>query len=106
MNIVINATRIIGTHTVIYSAYAPRTELKDPRSIFYIDGVCHGKIGSDPDPIIYQHLPVGPERTAAVNRAYMDRYDVAYSAILAAHPELLTKEIRRDMGRIEVQIPR
>lgn len=54
----------------------------------------------------YEGLPVGPERSAAVDRHYADQHREALEAIYAAHPELLDRDDRIEgaamAGEVEV----
>ena len=81
---------VIGTRIAYYSAWRPIDSiLGSPCStIPHIDGRgWFGRIGTDPDGALYGHLPVGEERFAAVERAYQDRFGVAYALIKQAMPE-------------------
>jgi len=100
-NVWVRKIQIIGTKLYVYSAWEPTELLGRHRTITHRDDdQCFGRIGCDPDPALYDHLPVGPERTKAVTAAYEARYQVAYAAILGAYPEA-AKGTKRS-GEIEV----
>lgn len=99
---VVKVHRIIGTRTKVYSAWSHEAG-KIASMVMFEDGVCLGRIGSDPDRSAYDHLPgMSPERREAVMNEYDRRYEVAYQAILSVHPEAAGG--RRTMGEIETQI--
>lgn len=106
MSIIIQKVQVAGG--VIYSAWEPRLSALPPaqgryhHTITFIDGQFYGRIGTDPEPSLFEHLEKGTQaRSAAVKQAYAERYAVAYEAIVSAHPELKTKGRRND-GVIEV----
>jgi hypothetical protein len=98
----IQKTQIIGTETTVYTAWEPSTPCGRHGTITTIDGEWYGRIGTDPDPEMFEHLPVGSDaRIAAVKRAYALRYEAAYLAIIAKYPELIQKGTMSN-GEIEV----
>ena len=79
---------IPGTNVVVFSAWTPVEAPANPATRMDILGEPYGQIGTDPDRTLFYHLPEGSqERTEALAAAYVERYAVAYAAILAAHPE-------------------
>jgi hypothetical protein len=97
---IIQRFRVITTNTIVYQAWEPGTLMGRHSTVTFFDGRCFGRIGSDPDGSIYDGIPVGAERSAAVKRAYDERYAVAYEAIIRAFPE--AADGKRDMGEITV----
>ena len=95
----IQVTKMLDGRTIC-SAWEPSTITGIHGTITTIDGEWYGRIGTDPDAWTYQCLPVGEDRSAAVERAYQTRYAVAYTHILRAHPEVYFGV--RDMGEIVV----
>lgn len=85
--IAVKRFQIATTTTIVHQAWEPSTIRGPHSSVTTIDGSWYGRIGTDPDPGLYNHLPVGPERSAAVKAAYAQRYAVAYAAIIACFPE-------------------
>ena len=101
----VQRTRILGTDTVVYRAWEPTQFIGGKHhTITTFDGVWFGLIGSDPDPSVYNHLPVGPERTAKVGEAYQARYQLAHQLIRNAFPEAAALG-NTDNGEIEVRDP-
>jgi len=98
----ITITRARGINGVTYyRAWEPSTIGGHHHTITFIDGVCYGRIGTDPDSTHYEDLAVGtPERSQAVARAYAERYDAAYRTIIAEHPHAATG--KHDSGEIVV----
>ncbi len=94
----IQAVRLPWLGKTSYTAWEPSTVMGTHSSIAFIDGECYGKIGTDPDQSLFDGMPIGRERSEAVNRAYDDRYAVAYAAILAEYPECADGEF--DGGEI------
>ena len=100
-HIEVTRTRISGTDTVVYAAYEP-SEYLSRHGIFHtffhtFAGECHGRIGPDPDPALYEHLEVGPKRFEAVEAAYEARSLVAYAAIRRAFPEAEGRHIHGEV---------
>ena len=89
------ATQLRWLNKVSYTAWVP---VGSHSSITFIGNQCYGKVGTDPDPALYDDLPVGQERSAAVQRAYDARYGVAYAAIIAEYPHAI--DGARDSGEI------
>lgn len=84
---VIESIHIIGTETVYFRLWK-KFEKGDFRasSITSFDDLgsgWYGRVGTDPElsGVKYDHLPVSPERTLAVRKAYAIRYDFAYDTI-------------------------
>jgi hypothetical protein len=101
-SIVIQKTRIIGTKIVAYSAWTPSSYTGRHQTVTSIDGVCHGKVGTERIPAEIDALPVyTQERADAVLAWYAAQREIAYAAILAAHPEAAAGQ-RDGMGQIEV----
>lgn len=88
----------------IYSAWQKIVSPFDDHrahTITTVDGVWFGKIGSDPEPEKYDHLPVGPERFAAVRDAYRYRALIAEQYIHDAFPET-RGHYAEEFGEIEI----
>ncbi len=73
----------------IYTAWEKVEGIFDKRhhSLTTFDGQWYGKIGTDPDPDRFDHLPVGPERTEALHEEYRRRAWIACEYIYDAFPE-------------------
>lgn len=71
----------------IFTAWEPSEIAGRHSTITTIDGRWYGRIGTGPDRKLYEHLPVGEERSEAVKKAYEAEYERAYKAIRAAHRE-------------------
>jgi len=88
--------------TTRYVAWESSTPTGKHSTITTIDGEWYGRIGTDPDPEMFEHLTAGSdERIAAVRRAYEHRYQAAYCAIVAEYPEAVMGKM--SMGEIEVR---
>jgi hypothetical protein len=102
MKNMVKRTRIIGTDTVVYSAWK---QIDGPFSgnggtITSHDGTWFQRIGTDPRSELFENLPVGEERSAAVKNAYAERYAAAYMIIKKAFPEVLNRDGRMSDGEI------
>lgn len=97
---IVRRYRILSTQTVVYDAWEPANVHSTHSTITFINGTCYGHIHSRRDDSTFAHLPVGPERSAAV-RAHYDASDAeSYALIVAAFPE--AAEGRHVDGRIEI----
>lgn len=103
VEITIKRTRIIGTSTVVYSAWTPAAYSGPYSTVTSIGGRPHGRLGteflSDSAPEL-DALPAGRERSRKVRAWQDDRYQAAYSAILAEYPGLSGRPM---MGEIETE---
>jgi hypothetical protein len=90
MKYAIRRTRILMTDWVIFSAWMPNHAIHGTAgTITTIDGVWHGKIGTDPDGTLFRHLkPCSLERLEAAKAAYKARFDLAEKLIRQAYPEI------------------
>jgi len=102
MNTKVQRTKILTTNFEIFSAWEPSTIAGEHRTITFFDGKCFGQIGSNPDPKIYNHLPVGEERFQAVRTAYEQQYNRAYDLIYEQFPELLNIDHKKESGEIVI----
>jgi len=100
--LIVKRFRVIGTQTVVYQAWEPSGIRGRHSSVTTVDGQWYGKVGTDPDPALYDHLPVGDERSRNLQQAYQERYAVAYQAIIEACPE--TADGHRSDGEIEITL--
>ena len=82
--IIVQSGVIAGTGIRVYTAWEPSGLMGEHSTITTIGGKWYGKIGSNPDRVIYDHLPVGQERFDAV--------EAAYQAIREANPTLAGDE--------------
>ena len=110
--ICIERTRIIGTDTVVFSAWEPSRGTISPNafshsSISTLGGDSFwGQIGSRHLPIQLSTLPAtSPERSAAVRAYHAGEYQRAYALIRAEYPDI-PADSREDMGEIIATIPR
>lgn len=104
--ILVERSGIIGTRAIVYAAYIP-----SPKGVFGTGRGCtiqrfgdqwYVRVGTDPDPALFDHLPaMTAERVKAATAAHDARYEAAYAAILSAYPEAANG--RRDMGEITVE---
>lgn len=92
---------IIGTPTVVYTAWEPSELVGRHSTVTTYAGEWYGCIGTDPEKSLYDHVPVGEDRSMAVRDAYEQRYEVAYDAIIKAFPEAAGG--RRSGGEITVR---
>lgn len=99
-NIIVKRFRIIGTNLIIYEAWEPSELMGRHSTVTFIGGKVWGRIGTDPDQSLFEHLPVGDDRSEAVRKAYQQRYQVAYDAIVEAFPE--ADAGKRSMGEIHL----
>ena len=90
--IIVQSGVIAGTGIRVYTAWEPSGLMGAHSTITTIGGKWYGKIGSNPDRAIYDHLPVGQERFDAVEAAYQAQYERAYQAIREANPTLAGDE--------------
>ena len=88
-DIMVSVTKIIDGETV-FSAWQ---RLDHPISEHRASTICshegewYGRIGSDPDKALFDHLPAWTrERSEAAKGAYQARFDLAYKLILEAYP--------------------
>lgn len=103
----IQMTKVIGTHTVVFTAWRPDPLQEDEGGRFHRCGtICYeeerwwGRIGTGPDNSKFAGMPVGDERTRAVQAAYNVEYQLAYQLILSVHPEV--RSGKHDMGEIRI----
>lgn len=87
MKTIIQRSRVIGTNTVVYTAWEPSKLRGNHSTVTTFDGKWYGRIGTDPERALFDHIPVGDDRSEAVQEAYEQRFRVAYDAILKAFPE-------------------
>lgn len=103
-NIHIQKTPILGTSTVVLSAWEPSKLMGEHSTIqFDLAEGAHvwGRIGTNPDAKLYAHLPaMSEERSNACREAYTLVYHRAYAAILAEYPEAMNGDF--DMGEIRI----
>lgn len=100
--ILVTKTRILGTATRVHAAYLPIPKGQNHLWSTHIthNGQWYGRIGTDPDRTLFEHLPKGTERSRLVREAYNARYAVAYAAIREAFPGIRGAMID---GEIETQ---
>lgn len=92
-----------GPKVVTFTAWEPSEIAGSHGTITTIAGRWYGKIGTDPDPALFEHLVgASDERCVAVAAAYEARYQVAYTAIVRAFPEVADGGVRSD-GEITVR---
>lgn len=100
-NIKVQRSRIIGTTSVVLSAWEPSSYTGPHGTVTTIDGQCYGRIGTLRPSHELQALPAGSEERSRKVRAHYDaEYQRAYAAIIAVHAE--AKHGEPDMGQIEV----
>ena len=103
---IVEAYEIIGSPIFTIKAWRPlQTGTREwvsmdglyPKTVTHFNGLAYGRIGSDPNGALFDHLPVGEARLDAVEKAYHERYHAAYGRILEAFGD----SIRRlyDAGR-------
>lgn len=92
---------IIGSEVSVYSAWVEIPKGKNHMwgTHMTFNNKWYGRIGTDPDRSKYIDLPVGLERTKEVARAYRERFELAYEAILEAFPGIQGARLN---GEIEV----
>jgi hypothetical protein len=108
----IERTRIIGTDTVVFSAWEPSKCTLAPNawshsSISALGGdASWGMVGSRHLPIHLATLPaMSAERSAAVHAYRAREYQRAYALIRAEHTDI-PADSTEDMGEIIATIPR
>ena len=85
VNVIIQKTRIIGTHTVVYSAWE-RDVGRNHSTITFIDGVQYGRMGTTR---LESSFAAGTDERIADVRAQREAlYQAAYAAILGQFPNL------------------
>lgn len=110
MTYIVTRRRIIGTRTLVYTAWEPAYLMEQHPTITTFERHVRGhegwwgQIGSDVDPALYEHLPVGRERWAAIDRAYAARAQVAYDLIDRAFPEKKTRGLTGCCFRLDRQL--
>jgi len=95
--------RLLGTNTRLFSAYAPSLPSEGMRyhTYFTIDGLSHGRVGTECIPKGMDALPAGEERTRRV-RAYRELcHQAACAAIVRTFPEA-THGRHSSYGEIEL----
>ena len=102
--IIVHAVRIIGTPTIVFSAYRYRHNYGDHSTIQSFNGRFYGRVGTQRIPAEIEAMaPGSDERIAAVRAWHEAEYAIAYDAIVAQFPS--AGEGRRSMGEISVQVP-
>jgi len=108
----IDRTRIIGTDTVVFSAWEPSRGTMSPNAwshsiISTLGGDSFlGQVGSRHLPIQLSTLPaMSAERSAAVRAYHAAEYQRAYSLIRDKYPDI-PPDAREDMGSIIATIRR
>lgn len=82
----VQVTKMIDGRT-IYSAWEKGK--RSAGTLTHIDGEVYGRIGTDPDPALFDHLPAySAQRIAACEYAYGVRRLLAYELIMAEFPGL------------------
>jgi hypothetical protein len=99
--VVVTKCYIIETKFAIYNAWEPSSLSGKHGTVTTINDKWYGKIGTDPDPDKFKHLPVGDERYEAVHAAYEERRQLAEKYIHEAFPETIGKVIN-SYSEIEV----
>ena len=101
----VEVARIIGTTFTSYSAWRPDPNRRGKDGSFHQCGtICFeegrwwGRIGTGADKSKYANLPMGQARSDAVDKAYLEEYDLGYKLILSVHPEARNGE--QCMGEI------
>lgn len=107
-NVVVRATRIIGTKLVVFSAWEPSAMMGKHRTITTFDGDSewYGQIGSRPLPADIEVLKGGsPERSEALRQFRQAQQIEAFGAIRAAFPEAeFTSENDYGRGLFELEM--
>ena len=104
----VTGQRIMGTSTTVYEAYEPSSVMGNHSSshstITMIDGEWYGKIATRRLPADINAMPIGPERSAAVDAFHKARYAEAYAAIESSGKMYAASyaTIKRTYGDIEV----
>lgn len=94
--------KLIGTYIRCYTVWEPYA---GHSTINYSDYGYKkaGRVGTDPLPPEIDALPTGDERSKAVRAFFAQRYERAYAAIYAQHPELKNVAQRKEeMGEIVI----
>lgn len=110
--ILVCRTPILGTDTVVYSAWEPTGSaltaqhgtIRSRRDLDETATGWLGRIGTKQLPAQDNALPVGPSRSAAVRHWYATEYDRAYAEILRCYPHLASDATRMDSGEIEERV--
>ena len=100
----VTGQRIMGTSTTVYEAYEPSSVAGNHSTITMIDGEWYGKIATRRLPADINAMPIGPERSAAVDAFHKARYAEAYAAIESSGKMYAASyaTIKRTYGDIEV----
>lgn len=102
----VTATKLISGRQITFEAWeaAPEPFRGKYSTIRHFDDGWFGRIGTDPDRSMFEHLDwCTAERVEAVKAAYEIRAQVAYAAILQAYPEAALGV--RNAGAIVVRQP-
>tara|TARA_Y100000310_G_C20209240_1_gene590539 strand:+ start:76 stop:468 length:393 start_codon:yes stop_codon:yes gene_type:complete len=99
-NAIVERVEMSSGTTARYTAWLPAESPLSGRAstITHIDGFWYGRIGTDPDSASYENLPVGEERSAAVQAAYEARHALAYDLIHRAQPHTKVKSFVAGVG--------
>jgi hypothetical protein len=92
--------RVLGTRMTVYAVYEPTYNGADHGTVTTFHGRWYGRVGTRRIPPEIQALPLGEERTRAVEAHYSQQYELAYQVILRAFPEAADGE--REAGEIVV----
>lgn len=105
-NVVVRATRTIGTMVVVFSAWEPSAMMGKHSTITTFDGEWYGQIGSRPLPTYIELLKGGsPERSEALRQFRQAQQIEAFGAIRAAFPEAeFTSENDYGRGLFELEM--
>ncbi len=100
----VTGQRIMGTSTTVYEAYEPSSVAGNHSTITTIDGEWFGKIATRRLPAEINAMPIGLERSAAVDAFHKARYAEAYAAIESSGKMYAASyaTIKRAYGDIEV----